>query len=337
MHAVRLHAFGPAENLVYEEVPDLTPGPGQLRIAVAAAGVHLVDTVLRQGPVPEAPHFPVPELPTVPGREVAGVVDAVGEGADPGWLGRRVAVHLGMVPGGYATQAVTAQDRPHALPDDLPFDQAVALLGTGRMTMGVTRFTEIEPGDTVLVLAAAGGIGALLVQYARHLGATVVGAAGGPGKVAVVRDLGADQAVDYDDPDWADLVRAAHGDRPVDHLFEGVGGVRGRAALELVAPGGVHVCYGHASTGTDAAGHVAPSPEEQAARGITSVTALGPILLDRIGGPSMLRLLEEESFAQAAAGAMVPLVQRFPLAEAARAHRALETRATTGKVVLLTS
>ena len=335
MHAVRLHAFGPAENLVYEEVPDLTPGPGQVRIAVAASGVHLVDTVLRQGPVPDAPHFPVPELPTVPGREVAGTVDAVGEGVDAAWLGRRVAAHLGMVPGGYATQAVTGEEKLHALPDGLPFDRAVALLGTGRMTMGVLRFTEIAAGDTVLVLAAAGGIGSLLVQYARHRGATVVGAAGGPAKVAVVKDLGADLAVDYDAPGWADEIRAALGDRPVKHLFEGVGGDRGHAALALLAPGGTHVCYGYAATGTDAAGHVAPSPEEQAALGITSVTALGPTLFARIGGQENMRLLEEESFAQAASGVLVPLVQRFPLAEAARAHRALETRATTGKVVLV--
>ena len=98
MHAIRLHEFGPATNLTYEEVPDPEPGPGQVRIAVAAAGVHLIDTTIRSGA--QAGAFPLPELPAIPGREVAGVVDALGAGVDEGWLGRRVVAHLGAASAG---------------------------------------------------------------------------------------------------------------------------------------------------------------------------------------------------------------------------------------------
>ncbi|MDT0305488.1 zinc-binding dehydrogenase [Streptomyces sp. DSM 44917] len=333
MHAIRLHAFGPPENLIPEEVPDPEPGTGEVRIAVAAAGVHLVDTALRAGPV--GGRFPAPELPTIPGREVAGVVEALGPGADPSWLGRRVVAHLGMVPGGYAELAVTTPDRLHPLPETLAPDRAVAMVGTGRMTMGILRFAELGPGDTVLVLAAAGGIGALLVQYARHRGARVIGAAGGPAKQAAVRDLGADLAVDYNEPGWDDRVRAAYGDRPVTWVFEGVGGERGVAAIRLLAPGGTHLTYGYASTGLGS-GEAASLPEEELkAREVVSQPVLGEPLFARIGGVENLRVLEEEALALAGEGTLVPLVHRFPLAEAGRAHHALETRATIGKVVLV--
>ncbi len=134
MHAVRLHAFGPAENLTYEQAETPVPGPGQVRIAVTAAGVHLLDTSLRAG-VQGGPQA-LPELPTVPGREVAGTVDALGPGTDPAWLGRRVVVHRRMVPGGYAEHAVTDADRLHPEPDGLDEAAAVAMIGTGRTTMG---------------------------------------------------------------------------------------------------------------------------------------------------------------------------------------------------------
>lgn len=333
MHAIRLHSFGPADNLRLERVPDPEPGPGQVRIAVRAAGVHLVDTALREGlrigPVP------LPELPTIPGREVAGTVDAVGEGTDPAWLGRRVAAHLGHAPGGYAELAVTGTDRLHALPHRLSEDHAVALVGTGRTAMGILRFTDLSPADTVLVLAAAGGVGSLLVQYARHRGAAVVGAAGGPVKVEAVRGLGADLAVDYTEDGWEERIREKFGDRPLTHVFEGVGGDLGRAAVSLLAPGGTHLSYGYASTGFSPGGQVAFSDEEQRRLGITSQPVLGKALFDRIGGMGNIRVLEDEAMELAAAGVLAPLVHHFPLADAARAHRALETRGTLGKVVLV--
>lgn len=330
MHAVRLHAFGPAENLVHERADDPVPGPGQVRIAVAAAGVHVLDTALREGA--RGP-FPQPvELPTIPGREVAGTVDALGEGTDPSWLGRRVVAHLGMVPGGYAELAVTDAARLHEIPDNLDAAEAVAMIGTGRTTMGILQFTTLGPEDIAIVPAAAGGIGTLLVQYAKNLGATVVGLAGGPAKVARVIANGADIAVDYTLPDWPEQVRAQLGGRPATVVFDSVGGATGRAAVDLLGKGGRHIVFGWAGEGLHDGEPLSFTAEEQAARGITSEGVLGPVMLQKAGGD--IRVLEDRALSEAAAGRLRPAVHRFPLADAARAHRAIETRGTMGKVVL---
>ncbi|MEU9855773.1 zinc-binding dehydrogenase [Streptomyces sp. NPDC047974] len=331
MHAIRLHAFGPAENLTHEEVPDPVPAAGQVRIAVAAAGVHLLDTALREGaPGP----FPAPaELPTVPGREVAGTVDAVGEGTDPSWLGKRVVAHLGMNPGGYAELAVTDAARLHELPDHLGEAEAVAMIGTGRTTLGILQFTALGPDSVAIVPAAAGGIGTLLVQYAKNAGATVVGLAGGPAKVARVRENGADLAVDYTRPDWPAEVRAFLGDRTATVVFDSVGGDTGRAAVDLLGKGGQHLVFGWSGAGLHDGEPLSFTEEELTARGITSGSVLGPVMIRKAGGD--VRALELAALAAASDGTLRPAVHRFPLAEAAEAHRALETRGTMGKVVLV--
>ena len=245
MRAIRLHEFGAPDHLVLDELPDLTPGPGQVRIAVEAAGVHLVDTTLRRGD-PGPVSLPRPELPTVPGREVAGVVDELGDGVDPTWFGRRVAAHLGAVPGGYAEQAVTAVDgQVFVLPEQVGWADAVAAVGTGRTALGVLELEPPSAADVVLVPSAAGGMGWLLVQAARQAGATVVAAAGGPEKRARLAELGADLAVDYLDPGWDERVREATGG--VTLVYDGVGGAVGRCALELLRPGGRLVMFGYSA------------------------------------------------------------------------------------------
>ncbi|MFJ3825618.1 zinc-binding dehydrogenase [Streptomyces nodosus] len=322
MHAIRLHAFGPAGNLRYEEVEDPEPGPGQVRVAVAAAGVHLLDTALRQGATGPAPG-PV-SLPTVPGREVAGTVESVGPGADRGLLGTEVVAHLGFAPGGYAELAVTEADRLHRIPANLDPARAVAMIGTGRTSMGIAQFAGLGPGSVVLVPAAAGGIGTLLVQYAVHAGATVIGLAGGPEKTARVRENGARLAVDYLDPDWAARLGDFRGRVTV--VFDGVGGEVARTAVGMLAPGGRHLVFGWSAEGIVRGGpYLVEGVSEQ---------VLGPAMLRRTGGADPLRTLETRALAEAAAGRLVPAVQRFPLARAAEAHRALETRGTVGKVVL---
>lgn len=324
MYAIRLHAFGPAENLTYEQVEDPVPGPGQVRVAVAAAGVHLLDTALREGvrgPLPE-----LPALPTVPGREVAGTVDALGEGVEPSWLGKRVVAHLGFAPGGYAERAVTDASRLHEIPPGLDAAEAVAMIGTGRTALGILQFADLGPEAVAVIPAAAGGIGTLLVQYAKNAGATVVGLAGGPAKTARVAANGADLAVDYTDPAWPGKVRAFLGGRPATVVFDGVGGDAAREAVSLLGPGGRHLVFGWSAEGVRAG-------EPYLVDGV-SEQVLGPVMLARAGGPDPLRTLELRALAEAAAGRLTPAVQRFPLAEAAAAHHALETRRTTGKVVL---
>ncbi|MEU9986251.1 zinc-binding dehydrogenase [Streptomyces sp. NPDC048045] len=322
MHAVRLYAFGPAENLTYEETGDPVPGPGEVRIAVAAAGVHLLDTALREGrrgPLPE-----LPALPTVPGREVAGVVDALGDGVDGTWLGRRVVAHLGFAPGGYAELAVTGAERLHEIPESLDFAEAVAMIGTGRTALGIVQFAEPGPDDVVVVPAAAGGIGTLLVQYAKNAGALVIGLAGGPRKTARVRTNGADLAVDYTDTAWPARVRAHLGSRPATLVYDGVGGRAAREAVALLGPGGRHLVFGWSAEGIG---------EEQQGHHVEGVSesVLGPAMLQRAGG---LRALELRALAEAGQGRLRPAVTRFPLSQADAAHHALQTRATTGKVVL---
>lgn len=326
MHAIRLHEFGPAENLRYEQVPDPVPGPGQVRIEVRAIGVHLLDATIRSGT--SGGPFPLPELPAIPGREVAGVVDALGPGVAERWRGRRVAVHLGVASSGYAERAVADANRLHELPDELDDQTAVAMIGTGRTTIAVLEAAPIAADDVVLVTAAAGGIGNLLVQAARHAGAFVVGLAGGARKVQLVRELGAQVAVDYTDPAWPATAREALDDRRLTAAYDSVGGPVGREALQLLGPRGRLVIVGWSSGELTAL-----TAEDLYPQGLTVTSALGPAMLDRPGG---LRGLEEESLAAARDGRLVPLVNEpFALRDAAAAHTALVSRGTVGKTVLV--
>jgi NADPH:quinone reductase len=325
MHAIRQHEFGPAENLTYEEVADPVPAADQVRIAVEAAGVHLLDTTIRKGQ--SGGPFPLPDLPMTPGREVAGRVDAVAPGVDEGWRGRRVVAHLGMASGGYAELALAPVGALHELPDDLAADVAVAMIGTGRTTMGILEVAQPTPEDVVLVTAAAGGIGSLLVQATHNVGAVVVGAAGGPDKVERSRKLGADVGVDYLEPAWPKEVRDALDGRDITVALDGVGGEIGRSALELLGPGGRIVMFGWSSGEP-----LQISTSDLYAGGITASAAVGPRIMQRPGG---MRDLETQALAEAAAGRLVPPVTRFPLAEAAQAHTALEDRKTVGKTVLV--
>ena len=321
MRAIRLHEFGPAGNLRLDELPDPLPGAGQVRVAVGAAGVHKLDTTLRRG-IRMGP-APLPQLPSVPGREVAGVVDALGPDVPPALLGRRVVVHLGPKgSGGYAEQVLAEADRLHAIPPGVRDEVAVAAIGTGRTALLVLDQARPTADDVVLVTAAAGGLGSIFVQVVKRAGATVIGLAGGPDKVARALALGADQAVDYTAPGWPGQVSAA----PT-LLLDGVGGEPGRAALELLAPGGRILIFGwSAGEPTEL------TTADLLARGLTAGAALGPAAL---GDPGRIRALEERSLAAVAAGHWTIPTTAFPLAQAAAAHEALEQRATTGKVVLI--
>ncbi|MCI3932265.1 zinc-binding dehydrogenase [Streptomyces sp. AN091965] len=319
MHAVVLREFGSAENLRYETVPDPEPGPGQVRIAVRAAGVHFIETVMRAGAASDlAP--PLPELPAILGGEVAGVVDAVGPGVDASWLGRAVVTAFG-APGGYAELAVAGVEQVYPLPQGLGFQDAVAMVVTGATAVGLLDIARITADDVVLVTSAAGGVGRLVVQHALAVGATVVGAAGGPAKAEAVRKLGA-EAVDYREDGWDDTVRHLLGaDRPVTVVLDGVGGALAATAFELIGDGGRFVSIGAAS-------QVAFTP---ASDRVAYVDAL----LDLLARPEDRPGYERRALDAGARGELVPAVQSFPLSHAAEVHAALERRETTGKVVLV--
>ncbi|GAB3646861.1 zinc-binding dehydrogenase [Glycomyces tarimensis] len=326
MHAIRQHRFGGPEVLQYEEVADPEPGPGQVRIDTKAAGVHLLDTAFRSGDDEKTP-YGLPELPMIPGREAAGIVDAVGEGVDPTWIGKRVVAHLGFASGGYAEKAVRDIESVHALPEGAGYAEAVAMIGTGRTTLMVLQAGPVSAEDVAVIPAAAGGIGTLLVQASRNAGAHVIGLAGGPDKTDQVRNNGADAAIDYRADDWTEQLDSALDGREATVLYDSVGGVVGRAALERLGFGGRAIVFGWSSgTATEL------SMDDIVQRGLTVTSALGPKLVADMGG---LRRLEERSLTELATGRLRPAVHTFQLAEAAEAHRALESRGTTGKVVLV--
>lgn len=257
----------------------------------------------------------------------------MGEGTDPAWLGKRVVAHLGFAPGGYAELAAVDAARLHEIPPGLDEAEAVAMIGTGRTTMGIVQFSDLTADDVVIVPAAAGGIGTLLVQYAKNAGATVIGLAGGPHKTARARDNGADAAIDYTTPDWPAEARAFLGDRQATIVYDSVGGAAALAAVDLLGKGGKHIVFGWSGQGLHDGEPLTFTDDELAARGITSEQVLGPVMLQKAGGD--IRTLETRALAEAAAGRLRPAVQRHPLAKAAEAHRALETRRTIGKVVLI--
>ncbi|MFJ6215242.1 zinc-binding dehydrogenase [Streptomyces sp. NPDC092296] len=311
-----MREFGGPEVLVAGEAPDPVAGPGQVVVEVEFANITFVETQYRAtgaGPFPARP-------PLVPGNGVGGAVAAVGPGVDPALIGRRVVSGTGGS-GGYAERVAVAADGLVAVPAGLAMDTAVALLADGRTALSLVRAAAPRPGDRVLVEAAAGGVGTLLVQLAGAAGATVVAAVGGPRKADVARGLGAAVVVDYRQPDWSERVREAVGG--LDVVFDGVGGAIGRSAFELVERGGRMYSYGLAG------GSWADVPDEAAAAREVTIRRGPP------GNPARLLALTADALAEAEAGRLRPLIgQRFPLERAADAHRAIETRATVGKTLL---
>lgn len=323
MKAVLVRKFGPPEVLVAEELPEPRPGDGQVVVEVAAAGVNFIETAVRAGAFARAGN----QMPYVPGNEVGGVILEVGPGVDPSLVGRRVVTGTGGR-GGYAERAVAAAVGLVEIPDGLDTEMAVALFVHGRTAVGLIRETRPGKGERVLVEAAGGGVGSLLVQLAQRAGATIVAAAGGERKLELARGLGADVTVDYRNPGWAEAVRREVGEGGLEVVFDSVGGDIGREAFDLLAGGGRFAVFGFASgTATEA------TFAETLGKGVT-VIGYG-------GGrpwpyPEYPHEMEAEALREAAAGRLKPAIgQRFHLERAAEAHAAVEARATVGKTLLI--
>ncbi|MEW9553687.1 zinc-binding dehydrogenase [Nonomuraea sp. NPDC050783] len=319
MRAIQVAAFGSPEVLTPVEVPDPVPGAGQVVVGMTVADVIFLDTLLRSGWGQEI--FPR-ELPYVPGGGGAGEVVAVGEGVDPAWVGRRVVVRSST---GYAERVVAGVQEIMAIPDGLDDETAAALVHDGVTALNMDRRGAPEKGEWVLVSAAAGGAGSLLVQLAADAGARVVAAASSDDKLALARGLGAEAGVDYTRPDWVERVREITGGGAA-LVYDGAGGPVGTAALEAVADGGRFVTYGTSN------GFAAPDQEEAARRGIRLVFPL-------MEGPpdqETVRELLDLALRRAGEGRLRPAVgATYPLERAADAHRALAARTTVGKSLLL--
>jgi NADPH:quinone reductase len=291
--AVVLREFGPPDRLVLEEAPDPEAGEGEVVLDVEIASITFVETQVRAGRPPVAAM--APELPVIPGNGVG--------------AGRVVSTTGGR--GGYAERVAVPRAGLIEVPDGLALPQAVAVLADGRTATGLMRAAAVQPGDVVLVHAAAGGVGSLLVQMAVTAGARVIAAAGGSRKLLVARDLGADQTVDYRRSGWEERVE------PVDVVLDGAGGDIARAALTRLRAGGRFVPFGAA------AGRFARVPEDALVR------------MPRPDPATMLELTRS-ALAEAAAGRLRPVIgQTFPLARAADAHAAIEARETIGKTLLI--
>jgi NADPH:quinone reductase len=320
MRAVVMREFGPPEVLQLAETAEPQAGPGQVIIDAEIANITFVETQVRAGKPPHPAMLPA--LPAILGNGVGGTVAEAGTGADRGLTGRRVVTSLNGT-GGYAERAVATAVQLVEVPDELALRDAVALLADGRTALALAGRARLTKGDTVLVEAAGGGVGTLLVQLARNAGARVVALAGDERKLQVARDLGADITISYGDHDWPLRVRDAVG--TVDVVFDGVGGGIGGAAFGLLGPGGRFCAFGMAS------GSFAPvTPEIAQQRQVTVLQGAGAGL-----SPGELTALVRDALAEAAAGRIRPVIgQEVPLARAADAHAAIEARATIGKTLL---
>jgi NADPH2:quinone reductase len=320
MQTIQVVRFGDPGVLEAVEAPEPVAGPGEALVAVEVADVLTLDAALRAG---QGTDFFDLRPPYVPGGGVAGRVLATGSAADAGWVGRRVVARLGQA-GACAERAVAGVETLVPIPEDLSSVDAAALVHDGLTARGLLEAADVRAGERVLVTAAAGAMGVLLLQDLVRAGATVVGAIRGEAKAAVVRALGA-AAVAYDVPGWPEAAVEAAAGR-FDVVLDGVGGDVGRAAFGVIADGGRFSAHGAPS------GDFAPvEPQEAASRGIVLRT-----IRDLWFAPEEAAPLLAGALGDAAAGHLRPAVIRpLPLRRAADAHRVVDERRTAGKTVLL--
>jgi NADPH2:quinone reductase len=322
MKAIRVHACGGPEALRYDEVDVPEPKAGEALVRVAAAGVNFIDVQHRTG------RYKPPMLPFTLGSEAAGTVAAVGPGVTDVAVGDRVA--YAMVLGAYAEHAVVPAARLVKVPDAVELETAAAVMLQGLTAHYLTHSTfPLSPGHTVLVHAAAGGAGQLIVQVARLRGATVYGTVGSAAKAEVARRAGAAATIDYRTQDFASEIKKLTNGRGVDVVYDSVGKDTFDKSLDCLRPRGILALFGFSS------GPVAPiDPAVLGYKGSLFLTRPG--LNQHIATREELVGRASDLFGWLAAGKLTVTVDRtYPLAEAAAAHRALEARHTAGKLLLI--
>ena len=320
--AIRIHEHGGPEVLRWDAVDPGTPGTGQALIRQTAAGLNFIDVYHRTG------LYPVPAMPAVIGNEGAGVVEAVGDGVSEVRVGDRVAYCMSL--GGYAEQRLVDAARLVRVPDGITDQQAAAMMLKGcTVQYLVRRIYPVKAGDTILLHAAAGGVGLIACQWAKHLGATVIGTVGSDEKAELARAHGCDHPIVYTRENVVERVKALTDGAGVPVVFDSVGRDTFMASLDCLQPRGLMVSYGNAS------GAVEPfSPGVLAAKGSLFLTR--PTLATYIGTREELDAATTELFDVVQSGAVkVEVSQVFALKDAAQAHRDLEARKTTGSTVLM--
>jgi NADPH2:quinone reductase len=320
--AIRVHAYGGPEVLAWEKIEVGEPGPGEVRIRQTAIGLNYIDVYSRTGFYPQA------SLPFIPGMEGTGVVTAVGQGVKDLKLGRRVA-YAGQI-GAYAQERLIAADRVVRLPAEVSDEIAASIMLKGMTAQYLLRRTyKVGPETTLLFHAAAGGVGLIACQWAASLGATVIGTVGSAGKALIARAHGCTHVINYREEDFVTMVKAFTKGQGVDVVYDSIGKDTFPASLDCLKPLGMWVSFGQAS---------GPVPEFK----ITLLSQKGSLYATRpsLGNYTATRkdlvATANDLFDVVGSGKVkVTVNQTYPLAEAARAHRDLEARLTTGSTVLL--
>lgn len=322
--AIRIHETGGPEVLCWEDVTLAAPGPGEVLLRQTAVGLNFIDVYHRTG------LYPLGELPATPGMEGAGVVVAVGDGVINVKEGDRVA-YAGLPPGAYAEERLIPAHRLVFLPETIDDQQAAGMMLQGMTAQYLLRRTyPVKRGETILVHAAAGGVGLIACQWAKHLGATVIGTVGNPEKAELASQYGCDHPILYGEEDWVAKVRELTDGDGVSVVYDSVGQQTFLKSLDCLRPLGMLVCFGQAS------GPIEPfDPGLLAAKGCLFLTR--PTLMTYTAKREDLLASAQELFEVVQSGVVkIEVKQKYPLCEAAQAHRDLEERKTTGSTILLT-
>jgi NADPH:quinone reductase len=319
--AIRIHRHGGPEVLKWEEVEPGRPGPGEALVRHEAVGLNFIDVYHRTG------LYPLPPLPATPGMEGAGVVEAVGEAVTEVAVGERVA-YAGLPPGAYAELRCIPAHRLVKLPASISAPQAAAMMLQGMTARYLLKGCwHVGPGTTLLIHAAAGGVGLIVCQWARHLGATVVGTVGSPEKAELAEAHGCQHTIVYSREDFAGRVKEITNGRGVDVVYDSVGQATFMKSIDCLRPRGMMVSFGQSS---------GPMPPFDLAilaqKGSLFLTR--PTLMTYTAAREDLLAHAHDLFEVVQSGAVKIEVRRtYPLAEASRAHRDLEGRKTTGSSV----
>ncbi len=321
--AIRIHETGGADVLRYEEVEVGAPGEGQVRLRQTAIGLNFIDVYFRTG------LYPAPGLPFTPGLEAAGVVEEVGAGVDDLKAGDRVA-YASPPLGAYAAERLMPADKVVPVPDGVTDEQAAAMMLKGMTAWYLLRRTfKVESGQTILFHAAAGGVGLIACQWAKALGAEVIGTVGSEAKAELAKAHGCAHVIRYDQEDVVERVKEITGGKKVPVVYDGVGRDTFENSLDCLAPLGMLVCFGQSS------GAVPPFD-----LGILntkgSLFLTRPSLMAYTAARNDLLTAAKDLFGVVENGSVkIEINQRFPLKDAAEAHRALEGRKTTGSTLLM--
>lgn len=321
--AIRIHETGGPEVLRLEEVTLGTPGPGEVRLRHTAIGLNFIDTYFRSG------LYPAPGgLPFTPGNEAAGIVLQVGEGVSGFKPGDRVA--YGSSLGAYCSERIISAAPLVKLPDSIADETAAAMMLKGMTARYLLRQThKVKAGDTLLVHAAAGGVGQILCQWATHLGATVIATVGSAAKAEIAKECGAAYVINYSEEEFVARVKDITEGALCDVVYDGVGQATYPASLDCIKPRGLFASFGNASGAITNFSLLALSQKG-------SLYATRPTLATHVATREDLLANVADLFEVVSSGVVkIPVNQRYPLADAADAHRDLEARRTTGSTVLL--